>query len=123
MQGKFQQLIQRTQYLTLIRIKLMQEENWKYVNEFIHLTLKTVQQQLDKESIDSVYHYLDHDEFEMAFEGLFLEIMRLERIPEIDLLKSKQVGKLLKLNEESVFDYNFWEKFDNYVKGNIQSSG
>ncbi|CUI04752.1 hypothetical protein [Massilia antarctica] len=30
---------------------------------------------LDAESKDFVRHYLDHDEYKMAFEGLFLELI------------------------------------------------
>ena len=74
----------------------MQEDNWKYIKEFIQRILKSVQLKLDKESVDSVNHYINHDEYEMAFEGLFLEIMKLDKIPKIDLMESKEVGELLK---------------------------
>lgn len=84
----------------------------------MQIILKTVHSKLDKEAIDFVQHYIEHDEYEMAFEGLFIEIMKLEEIPKIDLFKSKEIGKSLKMNEESVFDFDFWNKFDNYVKEN-----
>lgn len=38
----------------------------------------------------------------MAFEGLFIEIMKLSLKPEIDYKKSIQVGKTLNLDKESV---------------------
>jgi len=96
----------------------MQDENWRYVEEYIRNLLSLVQSKLGEESVESVNHYLNHDEYEMAFEGLFLEIMKLEEIPKVDLTESKKVGKFLKLNEESVFDFEFWEKFEIYVKQN-----
>ena len=120
MQGRFLQPIQLIQRQTL-QIKKMENETWKYIKEFIQFILKTVNSKLDKESIDSVNHYVDHDEYEMAFEGLFLEIMQLKEIPKIDWQKSKEVGELLKLNEESVFDFDFWNKFENYIKRNSRS--
>lgn len=95
---------------------MKREDNWRSFKDFIQFILTTVQSELDKESIESVTHYIDHDEYEMAFEGLFLEIMKLKSVPDIDLVKSREVGKSLKLNEEAVFDYLFWEKFESYIE-------
>jgi hypothetical protein len=119
MLGKYLQLIQQIQHQTLlIKSKAMQEDNWKYIKEFIQMTLESIQLKLDKESIDFVSHYINHDEYEMAFEGLFIEIMKLAKAPKIDFIESKKVGELLKLDEESVFDFEFWEKFEEYIKRN-----
>jgi hypothetical protein len=52
----------------------------------------------------------------MAFEGLFIEIMKLKVVPKFDLLECRKIGIFLKLNEDSVFDYDFWIKFDNFCK-------
>lgn len=101
----------------------MQQDNWKYIREFIQSILKTVQPKLDKETVDSVNHYIDHDEYEMAFEGLFLEIMKLNKAPKIDLLKVKEVGELLKLHEESIFDFEFWKKLEEYINKHALPSG
>jgi hypothetical protein len=94
----------------------MKNDICKNIKEFIQLVLKLVESKLDNESIDYVNHYINHDEYEMAFEGLFLEIMKFEKIPEIDFLKSKEIGELLKLDEESVFDFDFWNKFKYYLE-------
>ena len=101
----------------------MHKDNWVYIKEFIQMILKTVQLNLDKETVDSVNYYINHDEYEMAFEGLFLEIMKTEQVPKIDLIECKEVGELLKLNEESVFDFEFWEKFEEYINRNCGSVG
>lgn len=94
----------------------MKNDIYKEIKEYILLTLEIVESKLDSESIDFVNHYVNHDEYEMAFEGLFLEIMKLEEIPKIDFLKSKMIGELLNLNEESVFDIDFWHKFKIYLQ-------
>lgn len=99
----------------------MDQEVWIYTREFIQSTLALVQFDLDNESIDAINHYLIYDEYEMAFEGLFIEIMSLETIPAVDIERSKEVGQLLKLNEESVFDSHFWKNFENYVKRSNES--
>lgn len=70
--------------------------------EFIRSIRNSVQPHLDKESIDAINHYLEYGEYEMAFEGLFIEIMKLSLKPEIDYKKSIQVGKTLNLDKESV---------------------
>ncbi len=71
---------------------------------------------LSEDSVNEVKHYLACDEFEMAFEGLFLEIMQLENVSNIDLRQGLKVGQLLKLNEGTVFDIKFWEKFVAFVE-------
>jgi len=93
----------------------MQDENWKYTKEYIQHILSLVQPKLNNDSFESVNHYLKYDEYEMAFEGLFLEIMKMQEIPKIDFYKSREIGEFLKLNEESVFDFEFWEKFENFL--------
>lgn len=78
----------------------------------------SVRSKLDAKSIKFVEHYIKHAEYEMAFEGLFIEIMKIEDVPKIDLIKSRKVAKLLKLDEESVFDDGFWNKFEQYILEN-----
>ncbi len=98
----------------------MNKKTWIYIRDFIQSTLRSVQFNLDDDSVDAVTHYLDHDEYEMAFEGLFIEIIGLDIAPLIELKKSMEIGKLLKLNEESVFDIEFWDKLENFVKKNVK---
>jgi hypothetical protein len=86
--------------------------NHKKISEFIKSTLNQLDKTLDEESINSVNHYLDHNEYEMAFEGLFIEIMQLQSIPQIDLIKAREIAEDLNLNNESVFDFSFWNKFE-----------
>lgn len=86
----------------------MNNTDFEYVKDFIDSILELLKNTLDKETINAVQHYLSHDKYEMAFEGLFIDIMDLPEVPEIDFLKSRKIGQLLKLDKESVFDFNFW---------------
>ena len=57
-------------------------------------------------------HYFNHDEYKMAFEGLIIELMVKKIYPgRFDFAEWKHLVKSYKLNEESVFDGAFWEKF------------
>lgn len=91
--------------------------NDELVKQFIQNTLSIVESKLDDDSVNSILHYLQHDEYEMAFEGLFLEIMRFDKSPQIDLDLAKKIAVFLKLDEESVFDFDFWMKFKQFTGG------
>ncbi len=96
----------------------MNKEDWNNIEEFIKKTLEIVRRELNQESIEGVEHYLNHDEYEMAFEGLFIEIMKLKKLPELDMKESEEVALRLKLDEESIFDANFWDKFKTFTTNN-----
>jgi hypothetical protein len=83
---------------------------------FVEGVLLRINSELDKEAVRDVNIYLTHGEYEMAFEGLFIEIMNLGIAPDIDWHKSGEIAKKLKLDEESIFDYNFWARFSKYVE-------
>ncbi|MDY6930104.1 MAG: MafI family immunity protein [Pseudomonadota bacterium] len=71
---------------------------------------------LDTETVESVQHYLDHSEYELAFEGLFIELMKVDAVLEKD--ESEIYLKLameLGLDRDSVFDGKFWEKFKAFM--------
>ena len=55
------------------------------------------------------------DRYEMAFEGLFIEIMQCKNPVSIDVKKSVAVAKSLQLDIESVFDANFWNHFKEFI--------
>lgn len=71
---------------------------------------------LDGESVTEIRHYLDHDEYEMAFEGLFLSLMARGRYepaerPEVYLAWAERLG----LARESVFAADFWERLSRFL--------
>ena len=83
------------------------------------MVLRLIESELDQEAIDAVKHYVEHDEYEMAFEGLFLEIIKLNEVPNLNFAESKKVAIMLRLHESSVFDADFWTKF-NQLRDNAE---
>lgn len=70
---------------------------------------------LDDESINSVRHYLDHREFEMAFEGLFIELIKIDTVfSKNELINCIHLAQKLGLDNESVFDGEFWESLNRF---------
>ena len=94
----------------------MKNIDYKYVEEFVNSILEQLKNILDVDTVNFVQHYLNHDEYEMAFEGLFIEIKKLDKMPKIDFSKSKEIAEILKLDQDSVFDFEFWKKFNDYLE-------
>ena len=94
----------------------MKNIDYKYVEEFVNSILEQLKNILDVDTVNFVQHYLNHDEYEMAFEGLFIEIMKLDKMPKIDFSKSKEIAEILMLDQDSVFDFEFWKKFNDYLE-------
>ncbi|OPH55975.1 hypothetical protein BC351_29205 [Paenibacillus ferrarius] len=64
------------------------------------------------EGIDEVLHYFRHDEYEMAFEGLLIELTNIRKYPSnFDYSEWKELGEHYRLDKEVVFDNSIWEKF------------
>jgi hypothetical protein len=69
-------------------------------------------QLISDEAAREVKHYYDHGEFEMAFEGLVLELMQANKIPsDYDYNSWCELARDLGLDVDSVFDGDFWPKF------------
>jgi hypothetical protein len=79
--------------------------------------LKECESVLCSEAIEEVRHYIDNGEPEIAFEGLFIELMKINTIPE-GLAKEDcmKFGKYLNLDVDSVLDDKFWPKFVSFIK-------
>lgn len=92
----------------------MQKESWTEIEEFILGTLNLVRHGLDQESIDTVTHYVDHDEYEIAFEILFTEIVRKNPTQAVDYNTALQIGQQLNLPNESIYDPSFWANFETF---------
>lgn len=57
-------------------------------------------------------HFLDHAEYEMALEGLVLELIASDSMPRrFDGNAWESLGRDLGLEQESVWDEDFWRKF------------
>lgn len=72
---------------------------------------------LDTESIDEVWHFYQHGEYEMALEGLLIELTSVGKYP--SNYDFNQLGELVSyydLKNEAVFDANIWEKYISWRK-------
>jgi hypothetical protein len=98
----------------------MAKYDWHSINNFIRKSLEENQDSLDQETIDFVNHYLQYDEYEMAFEGLFIELMDLGQSSNVDLEKSWEIGQELELHKYSIFDETFWVKFEIFARKPFQ---
>ena len=98
--------------------KLEQMEELNYLQNaelMISNLLSASEVKLDKESVNNIKHYLNHSEYEMAFEILFLELMKLNEKPKFNVESYKELAVKLKLNEESVFEPDFWNRFEKFL--------
>lgn len=67
---------------------------------------------ISKEGGDLAFDYIEHDEPELAFEALFLSLMKVNYLPaSLDKNKWRSIGKYLHLDGEGVLDADFWSKF------------
>ncbi|MDF2866439.1 MAG: hypothetical protein K0R72_1257 [Clostridia bacterium] len=82
--------------------------------EFISLSEKL----LNNNNLVEVKHFYKHDEYEMALEGLLIEIIG-SRISSnnFDLKKMKNLVIHYGLNKEFNFDELIWNKFLNWANG------
>lgn len=72
---------------------------------------------LDEEAANEVMHFYKHGEYEMALEGLLIEMMKINEYPEnFSRDKIIELAVYYRLNVESVFDHYFWEKFLKWIK-------
>lgn len=97
-------------------IDASKKEFWLVVEKLLQGLLNKFVVLLDSESVDSIQHYLDHSEYEMAFEGLFIELMKANADMDRGEMETYfKLGQDLGLDEDSVFDGNFWEQFRVFV--------
>lgn len=83
-------------------------------NELLEI-IKESRDCLSVEAVDEIMHFYNHNEYEMALEGFLIEIIRTHIY-----LQSKSIEKLKDLcvfyglDKESVFDYDIWNKFEQW---------
>ncbi|MCX7099868.1 MAG: hypothetical protein NTV43_18390 [Methylococcales bacterium] len=93
------------------------------INDDLNTLISSCSRHISNEGFELAQHYLEHDELELAFEALFLELIEAQYIPtSFDTNKWKNIGKYLHLHEESVLDGEFWSKFINLVQGKMLSN-
>lgn len=64
------------------------------------------------DELSEVKHYYDHDEYEMALEGLLIELISAGIYPDnFEFSEWKELAIHYGLDKESVFDGSIWSKF------------
>ncbi len=67
---------------------------------------------ISKHDLKEVQHFFEHGEYEMAFEGLVIELMIINKYPEqYNYQEWENIGLEFRLDKESVFDSELWNKF------------
>ena len=62
--------------------------------------------------MDAIMHYFDHDEYEMAYEGLLIDLIKANRRPSnFEFGVWRELAVDLGLDRETVFDSRLWPKF------------
>lgn len=83
-----------------------------YINDILDLNKDL----LPVEAREAVLRYLNSAEYEMSFEGLFLDLMDIGRFrSNYDLEYCLEIGMGLNLNNVSVFNDDFWSLFVNFI--------
>ena len=78
---------------------------------------------LSLEGLEGVAHYLNHGEYEMAYEGLVIELYTTGLYPSnFNFAEWKELGLAFELEKESVFDEEFWDKFNNWGQAYISEN-
>jgi len=71
---------------------------------------------LAQSELAAVEHYLNSDEYEMAYELFCLQLMRHNvRLEPQDCSALITLGSTLGLDQETVFEPDFWRSFQSYV--------
>ena len=77
--------------------------------------IKITKELLTTEGFEAVNHYFEHDEFEMCFEGLVIELISNNLYPsEFKFSEWIEIALEYGLDEHSVFDGFFWKNFNQW---------
>ena len=94
------------------------ERDWYKLVADIQSEIDANKEIIPIEHIRWIQHYLDHDEYSMAFEYLYLEIMeRKESVFFLGKEKVREIALFFNLDDgnECMVDYLFWPKFQDFL--------
>ena len=94
------------------------ECDWNKLVADIQLEIDANEKIIPLEHIRWIQHYLDHGEYSMAFEYLYLEIMeRTESVFFLGTEKAKDIALFFALDDENecMVDPKFWSKFQYFL--------
>jgi hypothetical protein len=96
----------------------MEKDLFNEVESFLSkvLSLPQIETEIPGDAIAQIEHYMKHNEYEMAFEGLFIEFIRADLNTTMDWDRVLELGEFLNLDKESIFEPKFWEKLNDFIK-------
>ena len=88
---------------------------WQSIIAKTECVLSRCQNYLPADSVEAVCKYLYYDEYEMAVEGLLIEIMKLKNMP-TELSPEECIGlaESVGLDQDVVFQHDFWMQLVEY---------
>ena len=69
---------------------------------------------LGESTVQGVSHYLEHDEYEMALEGLCIDLMD-NSVVGVDWQRCIALATLLGLDKGTILDGDFWGRLNRHV--------
>jgi len=94
------------------------ERDWSALVSDIQQEISANRHILPPIHLESIQHYLDHGEYSMAFEYLYLEIMeRPNSQRTLGSEKVREIALFFELNDENecMVDHRFWPKLEAYL--------
>lgn len=86
----------------------MQNKPFERIGELIEQSKSL----LEDGAIIEIVHYYEHGEYEMAFEGLLIELIKAHKYPEqFNFTEWKSIVKCCNIHQDFVFDSEIWSKF------------
>jgi hypothetical protein len=90
--------------------------DWQQLVTDIQSEINANKEKIPEDRIKCIQHYLDHDEYAMAFEFLYLEIIeRNGATCTLGKEKAQKIALMLDLDKEMNYDQAFWKKFQKLV--------
>ena len=92
--------------------------DWKKLVETLQSEIDANSNVIPTARLSDIQHYLDHDEYSMAFEYLYLEIMeRPNSHFTLGEAKALEIALFFELNDTDAcwVDYRFWAKFQDFL--------
>lgn len=96
----------------------MNEKELNAIRDYILHLHQQLKHAVRDDIAEGTLHYVNHDEYEMALEMILLGAMELDRCLPFNYKDATEVAKTLRLHEETVYDAEFWPRFEAFVAKN-----
>ena len=93
--------------------------DWGKLSKRVRALLSDHQSSLPDSTVKAVEHYLDHDEYEMALEGLCIDLMEHAGSQGVDWVECADLCRSMGLDKESTFDPAFWARLAKRLPGRV----